>query len=107
MRPIRQSVSSSVVFAVHFLVLFIEEKEECLCEDHVCLSPRISVHLKISCITHQDISLDKTGALCARLEDVPERQKEPCVHALKMRQINVCQSARCGDRGHVVIQTLH
>jgi hypothetical protein len=81
-----------VVFAVHFSVLFIEEKEECLCEDHVRLSPRISVFLKISCITHQDISLEKSeGALCARLEDVPERQKEPCVHAWKMRHINVSQ----------------
>jgi len=77
MWTIRQFVSSSVVFGVHFSVLFIEEIEECLCEDHIRLSPRISFHLKISCITHQGIPLEKTeGALCAQLEDVPERQKE-------------------------------
>jgi len=97
-----------MVFAVHFWVLFIKEKEECLCEDHVRLSPRICVHPKMSCITQQDIPLEKTeGALCAWLEDVPERRRELCVHAWKMRHINVCQSVRCGDRGHVVVQTLH
>jgi hypothetical protein len=96
-----------MVFAVHFWVLFLEEKA-CLCEDHVCLSPRISVHLKISCITHHDISLEKTeGVLYAWLEDAPKRQKEPCVYVWMMRHINVCQSVSCGDRGHVVIQTLH
>jgi hypothetical protein len=47
---------------------------------------------KVLALTHHDISLEKIGALCVWLEDVSKRQKEPCVHAWKIRNIKVSVS---------------